>query len=390
MKLFVLLSRVPYPLEKGDKLRAYHQIKILAQKHEVHLCCLTDHDVEKSAVDHLEGIVHELHIFKLNKLLIGARLLRATISEKPFQVHYFYQNWIQRKINALLDHIQPDHIYCQLIRCTEYVKHYHQCNKTIDYMDALSAGHRRRIKISRGIHKQLLIEETKRLTTYENRIFNYFENHTIISTQDRDLIYHEKKDNIVIVPNGVDGAFFKPISTSKKYDLLFTGNMNYPPNVDGVIYLVRNVIPLLEKSGKKPSLLIAGANPAKEVLELDNQHNIKVSGWVEDIRDAYNQSSVFVAPMQIGSGLQNKLLEALSMALPCVTTPLAANAFSKEQREVLFIGDSPEALANQISSLLDSLELRAEAGEKGRNLILQSFGWESTVEKLDLTMSSSK
>lgn len=390
MKLFVLLSRVPYPLEKGDKLRAYHQIKILAQKHEVHLCCLTDKEIDHSAKEHLQGIVHELHIFKLNKLLIGARLLRATISEKPFQVHYFYQNWIQRKINGLLNRVQPDHIYCQLIRCAEYVKHYHQCNKTIDYMDALSAGHRRRIKISKGIHKQLLIEETKRLTTYENRIFNYFENHTIISTQDRDLIYHEKKDKIIIVPNGVDGAFFKPTSTSKKYELLFTGNMNYPPNVDGVIYLVKNVLPLLEQNGKRPSLLIAGANPAKDVLELDNKGNIKVSGWVEDIRDAYNESAVFVAPMQIGSGLQNKLLEAMSMALPCVTTPLAANAFSKEQRDVLFIGDSPEALASQISNLLESPELRADAGEKGRNLILQSFGWESTVEKLDLTLSSSK
>lgn len=166
--------------------------------------------------------------------------------------------------------------------------------------------------------------------------------------------------------------------------------MNYPPNVEGAIYLVRKILPLLNINGEQPSLLIAGANPSPEVLGLDNSRNIKVSGWVEDIREAYNSSMVFVAPMQIGSGLQNKLLEAMSMSLPCVTTPLAANAFNKSQREALIVCDTPEEMAENINELLLSAQLRNDAGAKGRNLVIQAFSWESSVKLLELTMSSSK
>lgn len=390
MKLFILVSRIPYPLEKGDKLRAYHQIKRLAQKHEVHLCCLSDKEIDPTAIEHLRSIVHELYIFKLNKLVIGGRLLRGLLSDKPFQVHYFYQAAIQRKINILLKNIRPDHIYCQLIRCTEYVKNYHSCGKTLDYMDALSAGHRRRIKQSKGIYKILLQEESKRLTAYENRIFDYFEHHTIISSQDRDLIYHQQRNEIVVIPNGVDSEFFKPISSEKSYELLFTGNMNYPPNIHGAKYLVEEILPLLEKKGKHCQLLIAGANPSKEVLDMGKLPNVTVSGWLEDIRWAYGQAQIFVAPMFIGSGLQNKLLEAMSMALPCVTTSLSANAFSKEQKECLLISDTKEGICDHIIHLLENSTHFQQAGNSGRALVLKDFGWEATVDKLNLTMSSSK
>ncbi|MDG1262688.1 MAG: hypothetical protein P8O05_13080, partial [Flavobacteriales bacterium] len=138
MKLFVLVSRIPYPLEKGDKLRAYHQMKDLAKRHEIVLCCLTDKKADLAAIAHLETFCEEVIVVKLNKALQLARLGAALISSRPFQVHYFFQRKALRLIKKTIDRTNPDHIYCQLIRCSEYLKDIYHIPKTLDYMDALS------------------------------------------------------------------------------------------------------------------------------------------------------------------------------------------------------------------------------------------------------------
>jgi sugar transferase (PEP-CTERM/EpsH1 system associated) len=384
MKLFVLLSRVPFPLEKGDKLRAYHQIRLLAKKHEVYLFCLTDTDVSNEALKELSSIVQHLEIVKLSKFLIGINLLKGLFSSKPFQVHYFYQSRIQRKINRILNSYSPDHIYCQLIRCSEYVKNYHGCRKTLDYMDALNAGHRRRIDSSKPIMKMLLREESKRLVAYENLVFDYFENQTIISRQDQQLIYHEQRNKIVVVQNGVDTDYFhSDNSVNRKYDLVFTGNMSYAPNIDGARRLVLEILPILQKANPSISILISGASPVSEVLELSNIKGVTVSGWMDDIRDAYNSAKVFVAPMRIGSGMQNKILEGMSMGLPCVTTSLVANAFELNQRSALVVADSNTEIANEILSVLNNSDRSESLAKKGEEMVKSSFSWQSSVDILD-------
>jgi sugar transferase (PEP-CTERM/EpsH1 system associated) len=384
MKLFVLLSRVPFPLEKGDKLRAYHQIRLLAKKHEVYLFCLSDTDVSEDSRKELSSIVHHLEIVKLSKFLIGLNLIKGLFSSKPFQVHYFYQSRIQRKISRILNSYAPDHIYCQLIRCSEYVKNYHGCRKTLDYMDALNAGHRRRVDASKPIMKMLLREESKRLVAYENLVFDYFENQTIISRQDQQLIYHEQRNKIVVVQNGVDTDFFhSDHSTNRKFDLVFTGNMSYAPNIDGARRLVLEILPILQKANPDINVFIAGASPVSEVLELGNYKGVTVSGWMDDIRDAYNAARVFVAPMRIGSGLQNKILEGMSMGLPCVTTSLVANAFESNQRSALVVADSNADIANEILSLLNNIERSRSLAQLGEEMVKKSFSWQSTVDLLE-------
>ncbi|MFY7971512.1 MAG: glycosyltransferase [Flavobacteriales bacterium] len=382
MKLFVLLSRVPYPLEKGDKLRAYHQIKWLSKKHDVFLCCLTDQAVSQEVMDHLSSMVHRLEIIPLHKFTIGLRLVRGLISTKPYQVHYFYQHQAQRKINALIAEYQPDHIYCQLIRCSEYVKHLISIPKTLDYMDALNAGLHRRSDKSLWYLKAIFKEESKRLVAYENLIFDYFDHHTIISEQDQQLIYHADRKKIVVLPNGVDTDFFTPQQQEHRYQIAFTGNMSYAPNVECAQRLALVILPLVKKEIPTARLLLAGATPSTEVLALQSP-DVTVSGWMDDIRDAYAQSSVFAAPMQLGSGLQNKLLEAMSMELPCVTSPLAANALGPQANQVLCICESDEQVADQIIRLLRDRPAADDLAKKGRQFVHEKFNWENTVIQLE-------
>lgn len=387
MRLFVLLSRVPWPLEKGDKLRAYHQLKYLAQKHEVYLCCLSDQKIHPDAIRQLKLITPNIEIIYLNKFLIGWRLMLAFFSSKPFQVHYFFQLSAARKVESLITKFKPDHIYCQLIRTSEYVKNLHQYKKTIDYMDALSAGSKRRAAVSGFFVKWFFSEEAKRLKNYENLIFDYFDHHAIISEQDQQLIFHPDRKRIAIIPNGVDSSFFKPVSSAKKYDLVFTGNMSYAPNVSCAQILVNEILPIIKQTRPDIKLLIAGANPAPAVMSLACD-SVIISGWMEDIRVAYQESKIFAAPMFTGSGMQNKLLEAMCMGLPCVTSPLAAAAFGNAARNALCIAATPHDFVEAINKLLSDERLAGDYAVNGEKLVKSSYDWQHSADLLDAMIST--
>jgi len=388
MKIFMLVSRVPWPLEKGDKLRAYHQLKQLAKNHEVFLCCLSDKEVHPDAMAQLKSITPHVVVLRLNILIVGWRLFRALFSSKPFQVHYFFQSSAKRKVKALIDEFKPDNIYCQLIRTSEYVKHFHNYSKTLDYMDALSAGLQRRVGRTGWILNLFVREESKRLKNYEHLIFDYFEHHTIISAQDRDLIFHPERKKIEVVPNGIDSTFFTPSNDiEKKYDLVFTGNMSYPPNVDCALRLVHEILPLVHQKMPGVKLLIAGATPSRQVMQLQSEF-VEVTGWMDDIRTAYSSSKIFMAPMRTGSGLQNKLLEAMCMEIPCVTSQIVARAMEAVHGEHLLIEETNEQLAECVIKLLNTPDVSNEMAKRGRQFVVSKFNWEATTDKISALWKS--
>jgi polysaccharide biosynthesis protein PslH len=378
MKVLVLLSRIPWPLDKGDKLRAYRHVVELARHHRVYLCCLSDEEPTGETLAHLRSKVHHLEIFRLNKLGLIWQLFMAVIGSKPFQVHYFYRNTIARAIKQLLHQWKPEHVYCQLVRTAEYVKHYHDCPKTLDYMDAFSAGIQRRALRSNVGWKWFWRSEAQRLLHYEHIVFEYFEHHTIISEQDRQLIYHPKRQTITVVPNGVDTDFFQSTGIGKSCDIVFTGNMSYPPNVQGAVRIVNRVLPLLPEGTR---VLIAGADPTKEVVALQSNY-VTVSGRLPDIRPAYDQACVFLAPMELGAGMQNKILEAMSMRLPCIVSPLAARALHTTSEHAFIIAETDEQFAHSIIRLLSNGQEREALGDAARRFVVQHYSWENNTQPL--------
>lgn len=386
MKVFVLVSRVPYPLEKGDKLRAYHQVRMLAEKHEVLLCCLSAEPVHPKAKEELEKICSRVEILPLSKSKILWNLAMAMISHEPYQVKYFYQRSAQRRVDQIIKDFAPDHIYCQLIRAAKYVRDQHEIPKTIDYMDAFSKGMERRIQLASFLKRPFFKAEAKRLRNYENITFEYFEHKTIISEQDRDLIFHPRREEIEIVPNGVDTEFFQPMEMEKKYDLVFNGNMSYAPNVDSAIYLVKEILPEVWKTRPETTLLISGVTPAPSVKELASD-KVTVSGWVEDVRESYASAHIFIAPMQIGTGLQNKLLEAMVMKIPCITSPLANNALGATHNDSILIGEKPAEYTKLILELLTDKEKSTRIAESGYTFVRNTYDWHSTTALLEKLIS---
>jgi sugar transferase (PEP-CTERM/EpsH1 system associated) len=386
MKIVVLTSRIPYPLEKGDKLRIFHQIKHLAKSHEVCLICLNEssNEIDTSV---LKDLVSELHIVALAKWKTPFRLLLAIFHNLPFQVEYFLERKNKKKIEAIIQDFNPNHIYCQLIRTSEYVKDLFQFDKTLDYMDAFSAAALRRAQTEKGIKKLFWKIENERVKKYERSIYDYFNQHSIITEQDRNLLAIPSNKKISIVPNGVDTGHFRNKHIPKKYDILFAGNMNYPPNIAAAIFLVEEILPKLKSQFPNVAVLIAGANPSSEVQNLTNE-NVTVSGWMNDIRDAYCESRVVVAPMFIGAGMQNKILEAMSSELPVITTTLAAEAFKEKDLSKVIEANSSFEFAKAILYYLLNETAQISDGKKNRNYVEEKYSWKISNQKLEQCISN--
>ena len=381
MKLVILTSRFPYPLEKGDKLRIYHQIRVLSRNAEITLISLAEENPTPEALAHVQQFCTAVHVFPLPRWRIAMNLIGGALRGLPLQVSYFYHPGFKKRIHSIIQAAQPDHVYCQLIRTAPYVEQL-PIPKTLDFMDAFSVGMQRRAEQSRGLWRRLFQWEAQRLQAYESLAFRAFEHCTIISAQDRGLLAFDGKEQVRIVPNGVDTDFFHPKFKSKPtYHIAFVGNMGYHPNVKAAQFLVQKVLPILQKKRPGIQILIAGARPTAEVLSLQRDH-VTVSGWVEDIRDAYGSAQLFVAPIFLGSGQQNKILEAMSMGLPCITTAQVNNAIHAPVNSTIFVAESEADFADEILKLLSDEDWQVKVGAAARTFVKQKYGWEHSVSVL--------
>ncbi|HLN52561.1 MAG TPA: glycosyltransferase [Lentimicrobium sp.] len=380
MKLFVILPRFPYPTEKGDKLRAFNQIKVLSEKHEITLFALSHIKTSKEDFEKVKQYCNKIIVFRLNLFHVAWNLLTALLKGWPLQAGYYYSNSAQKKIKRQISETKPDHIYCQLLRTAAYAFD-SDIPKTLDYQDVFSKGVERRIPSANFLMKGLLNFELKRLRKFENRIFGQFDNKTIISKPDRDLIPHKSHDEIVIIPNGVDHQYFKAYKTKKITDLLFTGNMGYPPNIDCAEYLVKKVLPLIHQKYPDVKITIAGASPHPRVKALASD-KVVITGWVDDIREYYAGARIFLAPLQLGTGLQNKLLEAMAMKLPCITSSLCNSALMAKVDSEILTGDDPHEVAYHTIRLMEDKNLADTIGNNGHQFVKENYTWFGATEKL--------
>lgn len=378
-RLIIVLSRFPFPLEKGDKLRAFNQIRTLSEHFDIHLFCTVERSPSQEHLDQLLPFCREIHTFRIRSFQRFANLVYAFFFGLPLQIGYFYSRQMKLALKNMVQNNQADYLYCQLVRTAEHLKNLHHIPKTIDYMDALSAGVKRRISRQGLLSRWIFRMEYERLAKYERNIFHYFEQHTIISEQDRWQIQHSENSKIHCIPNGISSEFFENGTFQEKYDFVFVGNMSYPPNIDVVHYIARFILPEIPGS----TLLIAGASPHSSVLSLaDKNPNIHVSGWIDDIRNAYRSGKIFLAPMQIGTGMQNKILEAMALGIPCITSKLAAEPLGATNGLHLLSGESTDVLVAHCKNLLNDPVRRKEIASEAQLLVKQTFSWEKSAAEL--------
>ncbi len=377
MNLLIISSRFPYPLEKGDKLRLYYQIRELAKWHKITLVSVSDELATDKDKDQLKPYVDSQYHFDITS---GVRLfnrLTALVTGLPIQVSQLYDPSIMRAIDKIAKRHHIEHVYCQLPRAAEYARRL-DLPKTIDYMDAFGESMEKRASINSGFKKKLFTTEAIRMRKYETKIFIDFDHHTLISEQDKSYMAISNPDLIHVVPNGIDTDFFSfGINDNASSDLAFIGNMGYPPNEAAAVYISDLILPLVAEN----TLTISGARPTAIVQQLAND-NVTVVGWLDDIRDAYRSSRVFVAPIFSGTGQQNKILEAMAIGLPCITTSQVNNAIGATDGSEVLIANNPKEFALAIKKLLNDDQLYADIQRNARNFVVHKYSWKEHVAKL--------
>jgi len=386
MKILVVLPRFPYPLEKGDKLRAYHQIVELSRRHEIHLFAVSHDKVTPGQRAALEPYCRSITVVTPTRFTALFNTARNYFRSKSLQMGYWDSARARCAVKDLAKKVKPDVVYNQMVRTVPLVARL-QVPKVMDFQDALSMNTERRMEQSHGLLRSILHYEFKMLRSTEYNAFKIFDALTIISETDADAIPHKRNGDIHIVRNGVDFDYFapQPLSPSAPQPLntiVFCGNMQYAPNIDAARYLVNDIMPLVWQKRPEARLVLAGATPTAAVRRLAGPR-VEVTGSVPDIRPYYAHSRLFIAPMRLGSGLQNKLLEAMAMGVPCVTTPIANEALGATPGTHLLVGNSPQELASHILSLLADPARAQALSAAALDYVHQNFSWPAAVQPLE-------
>ncbi len=381
MKVAVVLTRIPFPLMKGDKLRAYYQIKELAKQHEVYLFCLNYKDEEEKAKEELLKYCKTIHIEKLNLFSSLLRVCFSVFSFLPFQTAYYNSPKAKKHFKSFVEKNNIELCYFQFVRLAPFAKKIKR-KKVLDFQDTLSMNMKRRADNSGLLQRVLFSIEAKRLARYESKMFEVFDALTIITDADRKLLKSPRKEEVHIIPNGVAESYFTyPQPKEKPYDILFSGAMSYAPNIDAAEYLIKEIMPLVWE--KKPNVKIAIAGGGAPIsLQKEANERIIMPGWVDDMKEYYSQTKIFIAPMRIGTGLQNKLLEAMAMNVACITSPLANQALKAKDKEEILIADNAKAYADCIIDLLDNEQLSSKIANAGKDYVFNEYSWENSCEKL--------
>lgn len=389
MKLLFLANRIPFPPYRGDKLKIYNLAKELHPKNHLVLVTFYESHHELKYKKDLLQYFDEVHLIKLKKGVVLWNLITAIFNRHtPLQVAYFRS----KKMTHLLEHVikdfNPEAIHIQHLRMAQFVGPEFIQRALLDLPDAISMYFQRRKNFTKNpLKKWFLNEEYNRLIKYEHKTLNTFR--SVLCCSQEDAQYLQKKHpgpNYKVLENGVDTKTFQPVKTNIKLPepcILFTGNMDYAPNVDAVCYFVCDIFPKIKEKHPTATFEVAGQKPVKKVLELNKIEGVEVSGFIPQIQDAYARSTVVVAPIRFGAGTQNKVLEALCMEVPVVCTPIGFFGLSVKNGQGIYCEENTLDFINRLNQILDDVEPHHILATKTGQTIRERFAWEAIAKKLE-------
>jgi glycosyltransferase involved in cell wall biosynthesis len=388
LKIAYITPRHPWPPNKGDQLIAYNQIKRLSKDNDIYL--FTFPTEEKSGdVLGFENLCKEVHHINISKPLMFFNALKTIVNGKPLQVNMFTRKSEMEKVQEAMVRIVPDIIHVQTVRMAEYgimkVKHISdddfQSKAFLDMIDLLSLNMKRRADKEIGFKRWIMNMEGRLLEDYERNIAMEYDRTVFVSD------YDAKKSNLenkAVNPNGtyISREIIRGYDIKKKKQILFHGNMNYFPNAEAAIYFAERIWPQIREKHPDYKYIIAGRNPGKRIRNLHNGNDIIVKSNVRDMVEILLESEIGVYLMNSGTGLQNKILEALAAGLPVVATPMALNGIPGIDDETVMTVDGDREIIEAVDRLIRDPELRSNMSIKGVEFMEERFTWESNVERL--------
>ena len=381
MNILYLAHRIPYPPDKGEKIRSFNQIRCLAQRHALTLGFLVDHRQDLQYVEPLQAHCRALTFACIRPLLAKAKSLLGLPQARPLTLSYFYSRKLDQNIRKLLAAEKFDVIVVNCSAMAQYVPENCSVPAVMDFVDVDSDKWRQYARHGRGLRRWIYQQEARRMAAFERRISKSFAASVVVSQAESDLLHKVAGVPGQVVGNGIDFDYFSSLpQRQREQAVLFIGTMDYLPNIEGVIHFHRHSWPLIRASCPQARLYIVGRNPVAKILALQSA-DVEVTGTVADIREYLAQARVGIAPLQLARGLQNKVLEYLAAGLPVVASPQALQGIEIDgmNQAVWCESDNEKFARRVISCLNEEITIPPQRQERLR----QRYSWERHVAGLE-------
>lgn len=378
-RVLVINSKTLLPNIDGATIRSTQMIRMLAETCDVDVVYTCSTKLRPADNSPLLAFCKHVTEFTTSSAAMIMRGLLGLFSRKPLQCAYLYSPQAQKYIDQ---HIaEYDFVFCNNVRAAQYVLG-KPVVKIIDYVDALSMRFKKEMANVNFIKKIVFAIEYRRLERYEARIFNEFQGNFIISDIDRQYILHNAKDqnkDFFVINNCTE--LRKPIQQNDKKNLVFVGSMYYDPNIVAVTTFAHKIFPQVLKTHPDTMFYIVGTRPAQSVRNLASK-NIVVTGFVDDPQKYLSDATIVVVPMISGAGVQNKILEAMSMGCCVVTTEIGSEGLDNivNNRDIVICYDY-DLMANEIISLINDKKRREDIGQHARQYIAQNLTYEMLAKQ---------
>ncbi len=385
--LLFLAHRIPFPPDKGDKIRAWHLLEHLAKTHRIHLGAFIDDPDDWRYAEKMRALCASTFLVGIDprwgKLRALGGLLTGDPLTLPFYRHAGMQQWVDARLAEGVTRVMA---YSSAM--ARFVMQHASARRIMDFVDIDSDKWRQYAATKTWPLSWLYQRESEKLLAWERRVAAEFDASLFVSATeatDFQALAPESAGKVGYFHNGVDAEYFSPERdypipySGAGQTLVFTGAMDYWPNIDAVLWFANEVMPLLRARMPDCQFAIVGSKPSSEVKELAEQADIQVTGRVEDVRPYLAHARVVVAPLRIARGIQNKVLEGMAMAKPVVATSQALEGITAQPGREIFLADDAVAMAAAIQAASN----QAGLGNAARLRVLNDFSWARNLARVD-------
>ncbi len=384
--ILFLAHRVPYPPDRGDKIRGFHLLKYLAAKKRVHLIAFADDPADLRRKDALKRYTGNRSIFWRSRTGVVAGL-RALLSGRPVSVAAFDNPALRQSVETMLARHAIDTIFVFSGQMAQYLPARPRQRVIMDFVDMDSAKFAAYSKTSRWPMSWLHGREARLLRQFEKSVAARADASLFVSEAEAQLFREQTgADRVHVIENGIDTEFYDPAASFRRIEameplIVFTGQMDYRPNIEAVCWFAEAILPHVRLVHPDARFAIVGRAPGDAVKALAKLPGVTVTGAVSDVRGWLAAASVVVAPLKLARGIQNKVLEGMAMARPVVASGAAAEGI--DHGGAIRVGSSVAEIADAVNDLLAHPDRAAELGATARRQVIARYGWEARLAPLD-------
>lgn len=389
--LLYLVHRLPYPPNKGDKVRSYHLLKHLAARHRVFLGTFIDDPDDEQHLATVQGLCAEVHAVRLAPRMARIASLAGLLNGQALTLRYYRDAGLARWVDRVVAGQRPAASVVFSSSMAQYVEHHAGLPMLVDFVDVDSAKWSEYAGNHAWPMSWLYRREGERLLAYERAIAVQAKRSFFVTDKETALFHRlapESAAQVEPLGNGVDAAFFAPDAArpspyaADEVPLVFTGAMDYWPNVDAVCWFAEEVLPLLRRDWPALRFHIVGRSPTPQVQALAGEH-VRVTGTVPDVRPYLQHARVVVAPLRLARGIQNKILEAMAMGRPVVAAQACLEAIDAEPGRELLGATTAADFARHVDALMRAPAQADAIGAAGRERVLHGYSWTARLAGVD-------